>query len=271
MIILGHWAQDQCQAMIGTDNETQSWPSPATSVVLLQLDTMLARTFQLALGRHVSHIGTSICTRRSWSSITPTQTGVTIHALKIKFPYVWLRDSCRSSTCINPSTQQKLHRTSDIPFDIKPSSMFSSSIRLNNRGELEIDWSDGHHSVFSRDFLETYSGEGKFNAFHKDVVQEPWDTDSIQQSDLFIPYEALGTPGVLAKGIVQLVKFGLLFVTGVPHEKTGNEECGIRKLAEMFGEIRPTFYGLLWDVMNKKDGKNIAYTNLDLGPHMDLL
>lgn len=231
---------------------------------------MLARTSQLTLGRHVSHIGTSICTRRSWSSITPTQTGVTIRALNIEFPYVWLRDSCRSSTCINPSTQQKLHRTSDIPLDIKPLSM-SSAIRLNNRGELEIDWSDGHHSVFSRDFLETYSDEGKFNAFHKDVIQEPWDTESIRQSDLFIPYENFGTPGVLAKGIVQLVKFGLLFVTGVPHEKTGNEECEIRKLAEIFGEIRPTFYGLLWDVMNKKDSKNIAYTNLDLGPHMDLL
>lgn len=233
---------------------------------------MLTCTLRTVPKRHVGRIGTSIYTRRSWSSITPTQTGVTIHALNnINFPYVWLRDSCQSSTCINPSTQQKLHRTSDIPLDIKPSSLSSSAVKLNNRGELEIDWSDGHNSVFSRDFLETHSDERKLSAFHEDVIEEAWNSESIRQSELFIPYERMGTPGVLAKGIVQLLKFGLLFVTGVPHEKTEDEECEIRKLAEMFGEIRPTFYGLLWDVMNKKDSKNIAYTNLDLGLHMDLL
>ncbi|KAJ3563344.1 hypothetical protein NP233_g8998 [Leucocoprinus birnbaumii] len=210
---------------------------------------------------------------RSWSSITPTQTGVTIHALNdTTFPYVWLRDSCQSPTCIHASTRQKLHRTSDIAYDIKPASLSSSTIRLNGQEELEIEWSDGHKSVFPRSFLEMHSDRGKLHDYHCDVTEEAWNNHSIQRSELFIPYEEIRTSTGLLKGITQLRKFGLLFVNGVPNEKTSNDECELKKLGEMFGEIRPTFYGLLWDVVNlKTESKNIAYTNLDLGLHMDLL
>lgn len=44
-----------------------------------------------------------------------------------------------------------------------------------------------------------------------------------------------------------------------------------QSLALQFGEIRSTFYGSLWDVRSLSESKNIAYTNLDLGLHMDLL
>ncbi|KAF5350491.1 hypothetical protein D9756_008683 [Leucocoprinus leucothites] len=234
---------------------------------------MLFRTIPATLNRSHGRIDTLIYSKRSWSSITPTQTGITVHALNdTTFPYTWLRDSCQSSACIHPSTKQKLHPTSDIPHDIQPASLSSSAIRLNNQGELEIKWSDGHKSAFSRDFLEVHSETGKLHSFHKDLTEEGWDNKSIRRSDLFIPYAEIGTPAGLLKGITQLGKFGLLFVTGVPNENTGNNECELKKLAEMFGEIRPTFYGLLWDVVNlKTESKNIAYTNLELGLHMDLL
>ena len=68
---------------------------------------------------------------------------------------------------------------------------------------------------------------------------------------------------------------GFAFVTGLPTEKTATEagpnSASLRDLAEMMGEIRNTFYGPLWDVQSKASSRNIAYTNLDLGLHMDLL
>jgi len=72
-------------------------------------------------------------------------------------------------------------------------------------------------------------------------------------------------------GIAQLLKFGLLFVRDVPHEATNDRDCELRKLVGSFGRIRDTFYGETWDVKNVKNSTNIAYTNLDLGLHMDLL
>ena len=51
----------------------------------------------------------------------------------------------------------------------------------------------------------------------------------------------------------------------------GDETCELRALAAAFGRIRYTFYGHVWNVRNIKESRNIAYTNLDLGLHMDLL
>lgn len=146
----------------------------------------------------------------------------------------------------------------------------SSGIRLSDQG-LEIKWSDGHESLFLRSFLERHSSKDQLSKFHRDIPEVVWDNSSIQQSDLFIPYNLINTPEGLVRGITQLKKHGLVFMTSVPNEETSNERCELKKLAEAFGEIRTTFYGPLWDVKNVKESKNIAYTNLDLGLHMDLL
>ncbi|KAF9439431.1 hypothetical protein P691DRAFT_807390 [Macrolepiota fuliginosa MF-IS2] len=77
--------------------------------------------------------------KRTWSSLTPIPTGITIHALNnAAFPHIWLRDSCQSSPdCIHPSNKQKLHSTSDILLDARPMSLDSDGIRVTDR-ELEI-------------------------------------------------------------------------------------------------------------------------------------
>ncbi|KAL7284879.1 hypothetical protein ACG7TL_002193 [Trametes sanguinea] len=103
-------------------------------------------------------------------------------------------------------------------------------------------------------------------------VKVEWNVQKLKTArDLFLPYEALNTPSGLLSAITQLTRYGLLFVTSVPNEKTSNNDCELRKLAERFGELRTTFYGETWDVKNIKNSRNIAYTNIDLGLHMDLL
>ena len=56
-----------------------------------------------------------------------------------------------------------------------------------------------------------------------------------------------------------------------PPTEEGPQSARLRELANIMGELRNTFYGLLWDVRSKAGARNIAYTNLDLGLHMDLL
>ena len=91
--------------------------------------------------------------RRTWTSLSRHVNGLTIHALdNTNFPYNWLRDSCQSPESVHPSTKQKLHRTSDIPFDIVPEDG-ESGVRVTADG-LEINWNDGHKSVFEKHWLE---------------------------------------------------------------------------------------------------------------------
>lgn len=108
--------------------------------------------------------------------------------------------------------------------------------------------------------------------FHRDTKQTLWNASSISQTpDLYIPYKELAEPPRLLRAINQLTQYGLLFVTGVPNDQTSDDTCDLRHLANLFGELRTTFYGELWDVKNVRNSRNIAYTNLDLGLHMDLL
>ena len=206
--------------------------------------------------------------RRRWSSLSIGETSLTINTLGTTFPFVWLRDSCQSSTCVHPSTSQKLHRTTDIPLDIKPT---PDGVRLADDG-LHIQWMTGHKSFYPKSFLDRHSSADKLSKFHKDSPQEPWTASSIATNpNSFLQYETLQSPTGLLTAINQLSVHGLLFITGVPNVETSHEACEIRKLAAYFGEIRETFYGQVWDVKNVRNSRNIAYTNLDLGLHMDLL
>ena len=212
--------------------------------------------------------------RRTWTSLTRSADSLTIHALNnAVFPYIWLRDSCQSAESIHPSTRQKLHRTSDIPLNILPVDG-QTGINVIENG-LEILWTDGRKSVFDKLWLERYSTPASEAKFHWDdsLREESWTRSSISHlPSLFVPYrEILSSGPALVSAMEQLLKYGLLFIRGVPNEDTSHEHCELKILAEKFGELRMTFYGLVWDVVNLKDSKNIAYTNLDLGLHMDLL
>jgi gamma-butyrobetaine dioxygenase len=209
-----------------------------------------------------------------------------VHTLgDTSFPYVWLRDSCQGAASVHPGTRQKLHRTSDVAVDVQPAPGVDS-VRVNAgttpsgaEGEaLSIVWKDGHESVYTREFLERYALPGRLVAFHGDehLRERAWTRKDIQcVPRLFVDYESVdsntGTDAGLLDAMTQLAQYGILFVRGVPHRETTNETCELRRLAERFGEIRPTFYGVLWDVVNLRESRNIAYTNLDLGLHMDLL
>lgn len=186
----------------------------------------------------------------------------------LSLPYRWLRDSCQCPSCVHPSTRQKLHRTSDIPADSQPK---SDGIKYADDG-VHITWSSGHQSYYTKTFLDLYSSPQKLHAFHQDQELDPWDVGRLRSApDLFVPYEAIQTPPGLSTAITQLTRYGLLFLTGVPINETSNAKCELRILAERFGEIRTTFYGETWDVKKVKDSRNIAYTNIDLGLHMDIL
>jgi len=213
--------------------------------------------------------------RRSWTSLTRTPENVTVHALdNATFPYVWLRDSCQAPESINPKTGHKLHCTSDIPLDIAPIEG-ESGIKVTESG-LEISWNDGRQSIFKKQWLETYSSPVVEEKFHWDDTfkTQPWTRASISATSTLtgIPYQKfLSSDEELLKAMEQLAKYGLLFIRGVPNEETSDEKCELKRLAERIGNMRKTFYGLVWDVVKLKDGRNVAFTNLDLRLHMDLL
>lgn len=167
-----------------------------------------------------------------------------------------------------------------------------------------------HVSVFPISFLLRHAIDSFYADTHMDVMSvpqgwaakdlrhfktEPWSPDApLPSSDVVeqgavarparVPWDAIrpqDSPDDAArtKALYALteavVRDGFAFVTRLPTDTTATEEgpqsARLRDLANAMGELRNTFYGLLWDVQSKADARNIAYTNLDLGLHMDLL
>ncbi|KAF8635741.1 hypothetical protein AX15_000357 [Amanita polypyramis BW_CC] len=180
----------------------------------------------------------------------------------------WLRDACQCSICVHQSTRQKLYRSSDA-LDNSRSSIASQS---RDSDGWRVIWKDGHDSFYSQSFLERYASPDQLAKFHHQVPVQPWTKQSIQNtSSLFVTYASLSAVQGRLTAIEQILKYGILFITGVPSAKTSDNDCELRTLAEKFGQIRRTFYGTVWDVINARNSKNIAYTNLNLDLHMDLL
>ena len=228
---------------------------------MLHLKGLRAATSSWTKTSTVRRLSTSSSLRRSDANRALVYNG---HS----YPYLWLRDSCQCTQCLHPSTRQKLHRSSDVPLDVQPA---KDGVQTSPEG-LRVTWNTGHQSHYPSNFLERYATKHSVHAFRRDVDGVQWDVARLKQArDIFLPYASLDTPSGLLAAITQLTRYGLLFVTGVPTTKTSNEECELRGLGERFGELRRTFYGETWDVKNIKNSRNIAYTNVDLGLHMDLL
>jgi len=66
--------------------------------------------------------------------------------------------------------------------------------------------------------------------------------------------------------VYRLAADGLIFLWDLP-----TEETAVEAVAERFGPIKNTFYGRTWDVKDKPMAENVAYTNVFLDLHMDLL
>lgn len=185
----------------------------------------------------------------------------------LRLSYDWLRDSCQCPQCVHPETKQKLFRTGDF---VAPA---PSDASLAHDG-LRVQWSDGHPSVFSLDFLRRYASTGQVRAsshFEDLMARRPWDLSSLP-AERFMDYASIKQDPLGA--YLQLLRYGILIVRGVPHQSTvrGPEgPAGVSEMAGLVGLVRETFYGRFWDVISVRGSTNIAYTDLNLDLHMDLL
>ncbi|CAG8442413.1 9911_t:CDS:1 [Cetraspora pellucida] len=174
------------------------------------------------------------------------------------FNYIWLRDNCQCPLCIHSDSKQKLFLTSQVELDVKP-------INIDKDQEtLKITWSSKsdsyHQSKYSFTFLRS------FNQI-KSLEHIKWNNSIIQSKNIWIKHdEYMNSDEKFFDSLKTLWKYGLLFIKDVP-EKSDS----IKNIVKRIGTLKYTFYGETFDVVSVPNAKNIAYTNLDLGLHMDLL
>ncbi|KLT43832.1 Clavaminate synthase-like protein [Cutaneotrichosporon oleaginosum] len=196
-----------------------------------------------------------------------------------------LRDACPCPRCIHPSTRQKTHTSGEAAREV--ASLTDVAARVGQQegvAGLFMQW--GEHEGFYPIGLirRLLSGRVRGTSYIENTLQRKlWDRDTLVRDakSFYTEYNDLhaGKPGeklearpeALLRLLEQLQVYGLAVVRGLPTNKTGNKDCALRELAESVGLLRNTFYGETWDVRNVPNSKNVAYTNLNLGLHVDLL
>lgn len=210
--------------------------------------------------------------------------------------YARLRDACPCPECIHPSTRQKVHTSAEAAAMVSGVGGVLPEAALHAASEdgealICVHWpsvaeAGKHSSFYSLPLLRRLNaGRTRGQSYIENELQRRlWTCESLvkETSDtLWHDYADLHTgvageklqpsPLVLHGVLEQLQRYGLAVVRSVPTSKTGNEDCELRELAESIGLLRTTFYGETWDVKNVPNARNVAYTNLNLGLHMDLL
>ncbi|RAH49678.1 putative Gamma-butyrobetaine hydroxylase subfamily [Aspergillus brunneoviolaceus CBS 621.78] len=183
--------------------------------------------------------------------------------------YHTLRDACKCSQCVDPSTKQRNFRTTDIPLDIQP-----RSIEINHK-RMVVNWDRGmakgekiHRSQYDIDHIK----HGVFApllevASSKRRWRKIWNRATIEEHVYWVDYEDfMQESEEFALALRSLAETGLIFVKNIPDSR-----AEVEKIATRLGPLRNTFYGPTWDVRNKPNAENVAYTNQFLNFHMDLM
>ncbi|KAG9013560.1 hypothetical protein FRB90_005915 [Tulasnella sp. 427] len=282
-------ASNKAQLPIGSSSQSTGLPKTGPT-----LDT---RIFPV----HYSSTTSSVTSHPS-ANLSDTELSISFPSSPsqpITLPYIWLRDSCPCPSCVHPSTRQKLHRTSDVPGDIKPKRLtWVHSLDKDAKWALEVEWDrplwkhdtastgveghrqqlggEGHRSRYEEKWLKLWSDEQKVSERnHASILSMvPWLKEDLVreggESKLFCEWEEIkkGDEALLG-ALRQLTNYGITIVRGVPITTEGQWE--LENVANTFSYVRETFYGPLWDVKSLRSARNVAYTDLDLDLHMDLL
>jgi alpha-ketoglutarate-dependent taurine dioxygenase len=194
------------------------------------------------------------------------------------FDSIFLRDSCRCPRCVNPSSTQKTFQTADIPATIEGSCQVTTELEDDEVALISwkddiTDWPEGHQTALSLDFLrKSLEQEQDFKAKkHESLRRTFWENRTISSDISFLDYHSyMRNDKTLFRALKALHTHGLVFLKNVPDTIATNSATSVKSICQRIGNLRTTFYGETWDVRSVPDAKNVAYTHVFLGLHMDL-
>lgn len=172
------------------------------------------------------------------------------------FNNYWLRDNCPSS--FNSQTRE---RTFDIFHLDQPPRPFSAALE---GGELVIRWADEDHtSRYPVVMLEQYAdGIRRFDP--ADLPRKAWYADHYADVARFRQADLLAAPEAVRAWIEAMLVEGVAIITEMP-----DSNGGLTDLAQLIGQVRPTFFGDYFDVRTHIKPTNSAYTASALELHTD--
>ncbi|SFJ06497.1 gamma-butyrobetaine dioxygenase [Pseudomonas guineae] len=178
------------------------------------------------------------------------------------FHHQWLRDNCSCSQCVYSVTREQLFEIADAPEPLHP-----QRTRIDEQGQLLIDWQNGHHSAFHPGWLRAhaYDDASRAERFAQRPQSRLWRAEMAEQLATFDYHAVMNDDATLLQWLLAVRDIGLTQLQGVP-----TTEDVLPVLATRISFIRESNFGVLFDVQSKADADSNAYTAFNLPLHTDL-
>ncbi|HEX6507643.1 MAG TPA: TauD/TfdA family dioxygenase, partial [Chloroflexota bacterium] len=171
------------------------------------------------------------------------------------FPSMWLRDNCACVQCLHPGSGQRLIDTLSIPETIAP-----QSATVTEDGGIELVWAgSGHVTRFASDWLLAHASVGA-----RDKRRTLWGREMGHSRSHATFDEVIAGGKPLRDWLAGVDQFGFALLHGVPR-RPGE----LFRVVDLFGFVRETNYGHLFDVRSQIHPRNLAFTGLALPAHTD--
>lgn len=178
-----------------------------------------------------------------------------------KFHHIWLRDNCTCSECGDRSGGHRYLELGSIDPDISP-----DEVSVEDSGSLRIRWSgDGHITRYLPAWLRAhcYSSESITTRRPRPVLWDSSLNDKIPEWDY---HQVVSEESFRLQMFQRIADYGFAIINDVPVE-----EDQIEQLAAVFGFIRQTHYGRIFDLISTPQQRILAQTAHAIRPHNDEL
>jgi gamma-butyrobetaine dioxygenase len=168
---------------------------------------------------------------------------------------LWLRERCQDASTLDLRTGQRLQD----PSDLDPRLALRAVTQLEP-GKFRLLFSDGHQAdLLERDIL----AEAALRPGDHDLPAPRLWNSSLQFG---ARCRWNGEPGDAERAdwLAQFLELGFIIFAGVP-----TQPGDILRVAALFGFIRETNFGALFDVRSTPEASDLAYTAVPLDPHTD--
>ena len=179
-----------------------------------------------------------------------------------RFHAIWLRDNALDSETRDPSNGQRYISVLDIPTETR-----IESAELSADDTLRIRFlPEGKTVCFPVAWLLAHRYDQLSSTAPGWISPEItlWDASlagSVHSAEL---EDLRADPDALLQWLSAIGQFGFAKVSGIPCESGA-----VSQVVDLFGFVRETNYGRVFDVRAEIDPVNLAYTNLGLEAHTD--
>ncbi|XP_042238631.1 gamma-butyrobetaine dioxygenase-like isoform X1 [Homarus americanus] len=177
-----------------------------------------------------------------------------------QMPYVWLRDNCQCSKCYNPVALGRSFLLEDLDVNVH-----ATKVQESEDG-VEIEWSDGHSSQFTAEWLYDRAFTTSARAQQRNryaLSREPW---GVEHKPAEFDYQTLmEDEKVLLDWLLTMETKGSALVKNTPNRDVAGPD-----LINNISFVKQSHYGPHSPVINRENTNNVAFTNVKLGMHNDL-